>query len=281
MCIEEAAMKQYEILCLINRCIKDRRKPMKRERWKSIAIMRVGMLGLLVLILSLIFPGIVHAQTTVTVIIPSTQPWTDTGLTVSAGDVISITASGDVIYADPDTDHHAGPDGTDNPSGTCKYVVTNSAVPAHSLIGNIADSSSLDGRGFFVGSNFQGSVPIPNNTNESGKLFLGFNDGAVYCDRSGYDAWGFEGDNHGSFTATITITQSSTACPVTISNINPSSYSTGTAYVGSLCYVDRTYTITSLPEELDGLDMILTANDDEIQTGSIWLSFNVINPAIK
>ena len=142
-----------------------------------------------------------------TVQVSSNQPWTDTGLTVLQGDMISITASGTVIFADPHTpEHTTGPDGKPGPSGGCSYVVTDPSVPRNSLIGNIADSSSLDGKGFFVGSSFQGTVPIVNTTKESGKLFLGFNDGAVYCDRSGYDSWGFRGDNHGSFTATITIT---------------------------------------------------------------------------
>ena len=150
----------------------------------------------------------VQGQTpiTVTISVPSTQPWTDTGITVSSGDTITITASGSVIFADPHTPEHAtGPDGKPQPWGGCGYVVTSSAVARHSLIGNITNSSSLDGKGFFVGSSFQSTVPISNTTNGSGKLFLGFNDGAVFCDRSGYDAWGFGGDNHGSFTVTITI----------------------------------------------------------------------------
>ena len=66
-------------------------------------------------------------------------------------------------------------------------------MPRHSLVGNVANASSLDGKGFFVGSSFQGTVPVSNTTNGSGKLFLGFNDGSVFCDRSGYDAWGFGG----------------------------------------------------------------------------------------
>lgn len=172
----------------------------------------VKQLGIMVLIafgLPLIVAGTLYASTTVT--IPSTQPWTDTGLNVSPGDVISISASGTVIFADPHTpENTTGPDGKTGPSGGCSFVVTNAAVPAQALIGNIANSASLDGKGFFVGSSFNGTVPIANTTTQSGKLFLGFNDSAVFCDRSGYDAWGFGGDNHGSFTATITITSAPT-----------------------------------------------------------------------
>src|SRR5204862_42283 len=46
---------------------------------------------------------------------------------------------------------------------------------------------------------------IDNTTNSSGRLFLGFNDGFVMCNRSGLDIGGV-GDNSGSFSANITIT---------------------------------------------------------------------------
>ena len=118
------------------------------------------------------------------VIIPSYQPWTDTQLAVWPGDLVSITASGSVAW-DPNA-ALTGPDGTKNPSGTCKYVVTDPAVAGQSLIGNITELPTLDGKGFFVGHSFQGTVPISNTTQQSGSLFLGFNDGAVFCDRSGY-----------------------------------------------------------------------------------------------
>ena len=147
-----------------------------------------------------------QTATTVTISVPSTQPWTDTEITVSSGDTITITASGTVIFGDPHSaETTTGPDGKSEPWGGCSYPVTSSSVPRHSLVGNVANASSLDGKGFFVGSSFQGTVPVSNTTNGSGKLFLGFNDGSVFCDRSGYDAWGFGGDNHGSFTVTITI----------------------------------------------------------------------------
>jgi hypothetical protein len=156
------------------------------------------------------FVGVASAQSvTVTLTIPSTQPWTDTGLVVSYGDLLSISASGTVVFADPHTAKNtATPDGKPGNGGTCSYVATDPSVPGQSLVGNIASSHTLDGKGFFVGTSFLGTVPIANTTEPFGKLFLGFNDGAVYCDRSGYDGWGFGGDNHGSFTVTITITPS-------------------------------------------------------------------------
>ena len=143
---------------------------------------------------------------TFTMSIPSTQPWTDTGLTVQEGDQITITASGTIIFADPHTaEHTAGPDGKPGTGGTCSYLVTDATVPGNSLVGNVASASTLDGKGFFVGTSYQGAVPISNTSATSGTLFLGYNDGVVYCSRTGYDSWGFEGDNQGSFEVQVTI----------------------------------------------------------------------------
>lgn len=165
-------------------------------------------IGAVLAVLLLVPVASAHAdgsQETVTVTVPSTQPWADTGLTVSAGDQISITAWGSVSW--DYTGVPAGPDGRERDQDMCHYVVMDSDVPGQSLVGNVADFETLDGEGFFAGSSFQGTLPIAGTTVPSGKLFLGFNDGAVLCDRSGYDAWGFGGDNHGSFTAEITITR--------------------------------------------------------------------------
>lgn len=136
----------------------------------------------------------------------------DTGLTVNEGDLITITASGSVRY--DSSSPSVGPNGISGSASGSSYVVTDPSIPACSLVGNIANSSTLDGKGFFVGSAFADDVPIRNTTSRTGKLFLGFNDGAVYTDRSGYDSWGFRGDNSGSFTVYIEISRnSSTTTP--------------------------------------------------------------------
>ncbi len=108
-------------------------------------------------------PPVAGSTESVIVSIPATQLWVDTGLTVSPGDQISITASGTAIFGDPQHANSAGPDGTQSFSNPT-FLVTDPAIPAHSLVGNIADSSSLDGKGFFVGSSFQGVVPISDTT---------------------------------------------------------------------------------------------------------------------
>ncbi len=148
-------------------------------------------------------PTRVGADASKTVTIPGTQLWVDTGLTVSPGDEISIEASGTIIYGDPHNEANtAGPEGKEDVVYSGHLVL---GVRRHSLVGNIADSPSLDGKGFFVGSSFRGVVPIASTTKQSGKLFLSFNDDCINEDRSGYNAYCWTGDNHGSFTATIAI----------------------------------------------------------------------------
>lgn len=237
-----------------------------RSRWRNFMTgrpLREVQLTLGVTLGILLFPGTLYAQTTVT--IPSTQPWTDTGLTVSQGDVITVSASGTVIFADPHTpENTTGPDGKTGPSGGCTFVVTSAAVPRQALIGNIANSSSLDGNGFFVGSNFNGTVPIANTTTQSGKLFLGFNDGAVFCDRSGYDGWGFAGDNHGSFTATITINTQPPTFTLTVTKTGTGSGTVTSNPAGINCGTDCTESYSS------GTTVTLTAPPASGSTFAGW-----------
>ncbi len=139
----------------------------------------------------------------VTIDVSSKQAWIDTGLSVLPGDTINIIATGEITY---DSDgNRSGPDGTVNISGNLSYLVTKSSVRAQALVGNIAYASSLDGKGFFVGSNFSSKVPISNTTSQTGKLFLGFNDGFIESERNRMNI-GAVTDNSGSFTVRITIT---------------------------------------------------------------------------
>ena len=48
-----------------------------------------------------------------------------------------------------------------------------------------------------------------------------------------------------------------------IGSILPSNYQLGTLAVGEDVYVDRSYTYTGMPPELDGLPVVQTANDDK------------------
>jgi hypothetical protein len=134
--------------------------------------------------------------------VPATAPWTDTGLSVRAGDRLQIRAWGSVSYGENNA--HATPTGLER-GGGCSFVVTSAAVPAHALVANISPQLTFDGRGFLIGSRWEGTVPVPGATATEGRLFLGFNHGAVLCDRSGYDSWAFRVKNSGTFTAEVAI----------------------------------------------------------------------------
>ncbi len=143
----------------------------------------------------------------ITVVVSSTQSWTDTGLIVAKDDRIQITASGSIKYAP--TSPPIGPDGSGIPSDSLSYLVRSPQKWANSLVGNIAAAPSYDGKGFFVGSSFEGQVPIQNTTSESGKLLLGFNDGFIEGDRTRMNI-GAVMDNSGSFSAAVILTPSPT-----------------------------------------------------------------------
>jgi hypothetical protein len=138
--------------------------------------------------------------------VPATVPWTDTGIRVAAGDALEIRAWGRVRFDGPAM-ASASPQGSGRPGGGCTFVVTDPAVAAHAIVGNVAPQVSFDGRGFLVGSRWKGAVPVAGSTAPEGRLLLGFNDAGMLCDRSGYDAWEFGGNNAGSFTAEIAVTR--------------------------------------------------------------------------
>jgi hypothetical protein len=138
--------------------------------------------------------------------IPATSPWTDTGIVLKAGDRIEIRAWGGVRYDASSPAAVVGPAGSGRSGGACEYVVTDARVAAHSLIANVSPDLTFDGRGFYVGTSWKGTVPFAGTTAPVGRLFIGFNDRAVLCDRSGYDSWKFRNANSGGFTAVVTVT---------------------------------------------------------------------------
>jgi hypothetical protein len=135
--------------------------------------------------------------------VQATSPWTDTGIVVKEGDRIEMRAWGVIRFESAST----GPTGSGPSTGSCEYVVTDPHVAAHSLIANVAEAITFDGRGFLVGTSWKGTAPIAGTTSPTGHLFVGFNDRAMMCDRSGYDSWAFRNRNSGAFTTSITITR--------------------------------------------------------------------------
>ncbi len=86
-------------------------------------IMKLRQILAALAILMLSLTGIIGARpamadSSVTVSVPGTAPWTDTGLSVSSGDTVSITASGTIFIA--------GSDPGKTPAGDPSCTATNS-----------------------------------------------------------------------------------------------------------------------------------------------------------
>ena len=135
--------------------------------------------------------------------IPATAPWTDTGLSLRVGDHVQLRAWGVVTFGEASR-RNVMPRGA-GPGGGCAFVVMDRSVPAEALVANIAPEMTFDGRGFLVGSDWGGTLPVTGSTATEGRLFLGFNHGAMLCDRSGYDSWSFHNRSGGAFSVELTI----------------------------------------------------------------------------
>jgi len=130
--------------------------------------------------------------------VPATVPWTDTGIDITAGSQLSITASGTVHYS---TSSYQVCDANGGDYTGAQFL-SDMMLPdtvCHSLVGKIGGTTAVgdgtpvpegtpsDGPGF-VGTSYNEIIPT------SGELFLGFND-----DPSVF--W----DNSGSFAATVSV----------------------------------------------------------------------------
>jgi hypothetical protein len=140
---------------------------------------------------------------TTTVIVSSEEAWVSTGVDVTAGDRLTITAAGTIRFSS------AGDTATPNGSGRgdalagssgCVYLVCGAGIPVQSLVGRIGSPALTDVTGFLVGGSYN------NSARTSGRLYVGFNDGFVRPDRTGLDSGGVL-DNSGSFTVNISITR--------------------------------------------------------------------------
>lgn len=130
--------------------------------------------------------------------VPSTTPWTDTGIDVTAGQRVQITATGTVRYGEKKEQVTDADGGTYTGKKFFKTAVLPDTVVV-SLIGKVGGTTAVDtgtplvegmqneGPGF-VGISYDEILP------ESGRLFLGFND-----QKQAF------GDNSGAFTVAITL----------------------------------------------------------------------------
>ena len=112
--------------------------------------------------------GTSGAATTVRVM--ANQPWTDTGITVNAGDRVSFQASGEIMYG-------RTPGMTASPDGGAekRAQYPDPTVPVGALIGKVGNSKP-----FGIGTQTQ-ALAMP----ASGRLMLGINDNEL-SDNSGF-----------------------------------------------------------------------------------------------
>ncbi|MGB5925584.1 MAG: hypothetical protein WBH01_05760 [Dehalococcoidia bacterium] len=172
---------------------------MRSERLLKCTLYTVLILAVLIPMGGFSFPLASLADTTLTgLTVSSKTAWQDTGIDVQAGDTVQIAATGYIQF--DSAGHMADPDGQpDGDLGTGSMSSLVPGAPQHTLVGRIGSSGSLtDLSGFLVGSDYSETA------SESGRLFLGFNDGFVKPDRTGLDSGGV-GDNSGSFIVQITI----------------------------------------------------------------------------
>jgi len=117
----------------------------------------------------------------VSVVVPGTEKWTDTGIDLSTDDSVSIEAGGAITPRTPDIPLN-GPDGNTTPSAR-QYNIEGLEEANHAgLIGRIGET----------GTPFQVGSQLLKDAGTGGRLFLGINDSGV-------------GNNAGEFTATITV----------------------------------------------------------------------------
>jgi hypothetical protein len=127
----------------------------------------------------------VAGSAAVSVVVPGTKEWTDTGIDLSIGDGVLIEADGAVTPSRRDEPLH-GPNGVpDRPSARVFNVEGLEEANHNSLIGRIGEA----------GAPFQVGSRLLSKADTEGRLFLGINDVDV-------------ANNAGEFTATITVNPS-------------------------------------------------------------------------
>jgi hypothetical protein len=122
-----------------------------------------------------------ESSAAVSVVVPGTEQWTDTGIDLSIDDTVSIEADGEITPSMPDVPLN-GPNGHPDPAAR-QFNVEELEESNHAgLIGRIGGA----------GAPFQVGSQLLSQADTEGRLFLGINDGHV-------------GNNAGEFTATITV----------------------------------------------------------------------------
>ncbi len=134
-----------------------------------------GLLGLALLVgscgISLPAWAIANSKS---IAVPATVPWTDTGLDVSAGDKLHITATGTVDFSDKTG---VGPAGAERGWKDTVLALSVSSAGRGALVGRIgSDPAALP---FLIGADGTVTVPV------AGRLFLSVNQGQFSKPTSG------------------------------------------------------------------------------------------------
>ncbi|MEN8238932.1 MAG: hypothetical protein ABFR53_07000 [Actinomycetota bacterium] len=120
--------------------------------------------------------------TPVSVVVPGTEQWTDTGIDLSVDDTVLIEADGEVTPSTPNVPFY-GPDGVHDQPSARQFNIDGLEDANHAgLIGRFGEA----------GAPFQVGSELRFEADTEGRLFLGINDTGV-------------GNNAGEFTATITV----------------------------------------------------------------------------
>jgi len=146
------------------------------------------------LILSLAIYGSTagYGQTTTTITVAPTQLWTDTGVSVSPGDAISITGSGELDWQSSGCSWPNSNNCTSGPGGPSPSVCNSpnnpnpapyTSLPCNSLIGVISSSGPNNGTPFEVGTSLTSTT-----ASIAGELYVGVNDGYLPDNTLGWQA---------------------------------------------------------------------------------------------
>ena len=153
---------------------------------------RVGTAAILI---SIIVLRTAQTESAVLFDVPATVPWTDTGIYLSAGDELLISASGKVNYG-------PAPVQSCDANGAWKQFQSGTVLPGanlYSLIGKtggttaIGDGTAIPEGRLGYGSGFVGTYYCQ-LISTGGELYLGFNDGV-----------GTFSDNSGDFLVTLSV----------------------------------------------------------------------------
>jgi len=173
------------------------------------------------------------------------QPWTSTRLELTAGSVVTITASGFINIVGPN-DPGKPPDG--EPSCIAPDGFLAPGLPCWSLLGRVGNGDI-----FFIGSNLIFTVQ------NDGSLFLGVNDNVFI-------------DNFGGWTATVTV---QTPPPCSIGSIQIDASSSNGVVSGSVSgstpceavieiHNNRIFWVNMEVTPIGGVTMVPAGNEDNL-----------------